>query len=238
MGSDRDYYRILLVSPEAPAAIIHASYRTLLQRLSAQPAAGADPSSAALLAEAYDVLSDPERRAAYDLARDIAAAPDDYSATTVLDPDAARYAAHACLFCGSPHGIDGALDREESCRTCGSPLFPAERHRLEYSGQRMLKRTPKHREIDLYVSWPQGAPYVAEMRDLSLNGMQIAAGAPLQLNQIVKIDSAACAAIARVAHCKRERSGIPGAPERWIVGVEFLTLRFRTTRGAFVSTRA
>ena len=66
------------------------------------------------------------------------------------------------------------------------------------------------------------------MRDLSLNGMQIAAGAPLQLNQIVKIDSAACAAIARVAHCKRERSGIPGAPERWIVGVEFLTLRFRT----------
>ena len=123
----------------------------------------------------------------------------------MLDPDAARYAAHACLFCGSPHGIDGALDREESCRTCGSPPFPAERHRLEYSGQRMLKRTPKHREIDLYVSWPQGA---------------------------------ACAAIARVAHCKRERSGIPGAPERWIVGVEFLTLRFHTTRGAFVSTRA
>ena len=120
MGSDRDYYRILLVSPDAPAAIIHTSYRTLLQRLSAQPAAGADPAQAALLAEAYDVLSDPERRAAYDLARDIAASPDDYSATTVLDPDAARYAAHALPLLRQP-----ARHRRRP-RPRGRPAAPAE----------------------------------------------------------------------------------------------------------------
>jgi hypothetical protein len=239
MSSDRDYYRILHVSPDAPAAIIQTSYRTLLQRLQTRSEPGADTAElAALLTEAYEVLSNPERRVAYDAARDAAASPDDYSATAVLDPDAERYAAHRCLFCGIPHGIDRALDRDDDCGTCASPLFPAERHRLEYSGQRMLKRIPKRREIDLYVSWPQSAPFAAEMRDLSLNGMQIAAGAPLQLNQIVKIDCETCAAVARVAHCKRERTSLTGAGERWLVGVEFLTLRFRKPRGSFVSARA
>jgi hypothetical protein len=236
MSLDRDYYRILLVSPDAPVAIIHSAYRTLLQRLHAQSEGGADTTeAAALLTEAYDTLANPERRAAYDRARDGAASPDDYAATAVLDPDAQRFAAHRCLFCGSAHGIDRALDRDDTCVTCASPLFPAERQRLEYSGQRMLKRIPKLRAIDLYVSWPQAAPFAAEMRDLSLNGMQIAAGAPLQLNQIVKIDCPTCAAVARVAHCKRERGGSAG--ERWLVGIEFLTLRFVSSRGSFVSAR-
>jgi hypothetical protein len=237
MSDDRDYYRILRVSPDAPAAIVHSSYRTLLQRLRTQSDDGADTAaSEALLTEAYAVLSDPERRAAHDLARGLAASPEDYSATAVLDPDAERFAAHRCLFCGNPHGIERALDRDDDCGTCGGPLFPADRHRLEYSGQRMLKRIPKRRAIDLYVSWPQSEPFTAEMRDLSLNGMQIAARAPLQPNQIVKIDCPTCAAIARVAHCTRERAGSDG--EHWLVGVEFLTLRFRSSRGSFVSARA
>jgi hypothetical protein len=75
------------------------------------------------------------------------------------------------------------------------------------------------------------------MRDVSLNGMQFAAAAPLQLNQIVKIDCASCVAVARVAHCERDRSD-SSAPERWLVGVEFLTLRFRSARGTFISARA
>jgi hypothetical protein len=238
MSADPDYYRILRVSPDAPAGVVQTSYRTLLQRLRVQSSRGFDTAQAeAALEAAYRVLSDPQRRAAYDVARDAEASPDDYAATAVLDPDAQRYAAHRCLFCGSPHGIERALDRNDDCRSCASPLFPAERHRLEYSGQRMLKRIPKRREIDLYVSWPQPRPFVAEMRDLSLNGMQIAAGAPLQLNQIVKIDCPTCAATGRVAHCQRERTGVPGAAERWLVGVEFLTLRFRSVRGSFVSAR-
>ena len=101
----------------------------------------------------------------------------------------------------------------------------------------MLRRIPTRRTIDLYVSWPQAAPYVAEMRDISLNGMQFSVGAPLQANQIVKIDCASCAAVARVAHCEREQSDAGGI-ERWLVGVEFLTLRFRSARGTFVSARA
>ncbi len=172
MDADRDYYQILLIVPDAPAAIIEASYRTLKQRLRAKPGSVA---AEALLDEAYRVLSDPEQRAAYDLERDVALSERsaaDFAATAVLDPDAARYAAHRCLFCGTEHGLDHALERDDDCRECASPLFPAERHRLEYSGQRMLRRIPTRRTIDLYVSWPQAAPYFAEMRDISLNGMQ------------------------------------------------------------------
>jgi hypothetical protein len=238
MSPDRDYYRILHVSSDAPAGIVQTSYRTLLQRLRTRSEAGTDAADeAALLTQAYEVLSDPQRRAAYDRAR-LAASPEDYAATAVLDPNAERYAAHRCLFCGNRHGLDRALDHDDHCPTCSSPLYPAERHRLEYSGQRMLKRIPKQREVDLYVGWPQRAPFAVAMRDLSLNGMQIAGGAPLQLNQIVKVECAICAAIARVAHCNRERSGLTGAGERWAVGVEFLTLRFRNSRGTFVSARA
>ena len=237
MDADRDYYQILLVVPDAPAAMIEASYRTLKQRLRAKPGSVA---AEALLDEAYRVLSDPEQRAAYDLDRDVALSQReaaDFAATAVLDPDAARYAAHRCLFCGTEHGLDHALERDDDCRECTSPLYPAERHRLEYSGQRMLRRMPGRRAIDLYVSWPQAAPYAAEMRDISLNGMQFAVGAPLQPNQIVKIDCASCAAVGRVAHCDRDRSDADGVA-RWLVGVEFLTLRFRKSRGTFVSARA
>jgi len=235
MEEDRDYYRVLHVAPEAPAAIIEASYRTLKQRLRARSGSIAEEAS---LDEAYRVLSDPEQRAAFDLVRDVAAeSAADFAATAVLDPDAERYAAHRCLFCGAAHGLERALGRDDDCRECASPLYPAERQRLEYSGQRMLRRTPTRREIDLYVTWPQPAPYAAEMRDISLNGMRFAAAAPLQLNQIVKIDCASCATVARVAHCERDRSDA-SAPERWLVGVEFLTLRFRSARGTFVSARA
>jgi curved DNA-binding protein CbpA len=238
MNVDPDYYRVLLVEPDAPPALIHASFRTLLQRLRNAASPGTHE-QAALLTEAYAVLSDPERRAAYDLARDVARSQRDldFAATAVLDPDAARYAAHSCLFCGTTHGLDRAIERDDDCGECASPLYPAERQRFEPSGKRMLRRIPRRRAIELYVAWPQPAPYAAEMRDLSMNGMQIATAAPLQPNQIVKIACAACAAVARVAHCERETTP-PGTPARWLVGVEFLTLRFASARGTFISARA
>ncbi len=40
-------------------------------------------------------------------------------------------------------------------RPLREPAVPAERHRLEYSGQRMLNRIPKRHAIDVCVTWPQ-----------------------------------------------------------------------------------
>jgi hypothetical protein len=224
MSAPTDYYRILHVQPDAPAAIIHASYRTLVQRAFG---ANRDSDEVALLDRAYAVLGDPQRRTAYDLER---LGQSDAVQEDTVDPAGAP-GSRNCLFCGAPHGLQRVIERDDECGHCASPLFAAERHRFEYSGQRMLSRIPKQHGIDVWVTWPQVAPIRGEMRNLSLNGMSFVAPMRLQPNQVVRIDCSELRALARVAHIERdpERSGAFG------VGVEFLTLRFRQVRGSFVS---
>lgn len=220
MSAPTDYYRILHVHPDAPAAIIHASYRTLLERARA---AGRFASQAAL-DEAYAVLGDPQRRAAYDLER--------LGTATELHDEAVESGfGHHCLFCGTLHALERALQRADECGTCSSPLYPAERHRLEVSGQRMLKRIPKQRGVEIRVTWPQPLPHTGEMRDVSLNGMSFVTAVELALEQIVRIDCTELRALGRVAHVA------PDPVDRLLrrTGVEFLTLKFWQVRGSFVS---
>jgi hypothetical protein len=227
MSAPPDYYRVLHVQPDAPAAIIHASYRTLVQR-----ALGTTRGSeeVALLDAAYAVLGDPQRRASYDLGR--LARPNAHRNDTLDETGAPG--THNCLFCGAVHGLQRVLERDDECGRCASPLFAAERHRFEFSGQRMLHRIPKRHAIDVWVTWPQATPIQAELRDVSLNGMQFAAAVRLQLNQVVRIDCSELRALGRVAHIEQD----PENRQAFSVGVEFLTLRFRQIRGSFVSTEA
>jgi hypothetical protein len=221
MSAPHDYYRILHVQPDAPAAIIHASYRTLLNR------AQGSPSEAALLDEAYAVLGDAARRAAYDTDRAEARVTEATNDTEIGDAGT-----RTCFFCGMPHALKRAIERDDECGRCGSPLCPAERHRLEYSGQRVINRIPKQCPVTISVTWPQQQAISATMRDVSLNGMQFTSDVRLQANQIVRIDCAELRALARVAHVEPNKDS--GAP--WRSGVEFLTLRFRQVRGTFVSS--
>lgn len=232
MSAPPDYYRILHVQPDAPSAVIHAIYRTLLQRLQTS-ATFAGEADAGLIEEAYAVLGDAQRRAAYDAQRRRAAAAAASTSREVhaVDEEADTLVMNVCLFCNAPHALQRRLERDDDCGRCGSPLCPAERHRLEYSGQRMLNRIPKQRQIDIFVTWPQAQPVTGEMRDLSLNGMQFSSAIRLQPNQIVKIVCSELHALGRVAHIKPD----PDAVDRWSTGVEFLTLRFRQVRGSFVS---
>ena len=67
MGANRrNFYRILHVQPEAPGAVITASYRAMMSKLRLHPDLGGDTAGAALINEAYAVLSDPAKRASYD----------------------------------------------------------------------------------------------------------------------------------------------------------------------------
>ena len=61
---DATLYDELEVSPAASTAVIEAAYRRLAR--DAHPDAGGDPQRMAELNTARDVLTDPERRAAYD----------------------------------------------------------------------------------------------------------------------------------------------------------------------------
>ena len=66
MHNRRNFYRVLQVQPDAPHEIIKASYRTLMQKLKAHPDLGGDQWNAAVINEAYAVLSNPGKRAKYD----------------------------------------------------------------------------------------------------------------------------------------------------------------------------
>jgi hypothetical protein len=62
----QDYYEFLQISPNAEPATITRVYRFLASRLHPDNPETGDADKFRLLKEAYDVLSDPERRAKYD----------------------------------------------------------------------------------------------------------------------------------------------------------------------------
>lgn len=66
MDTKQTYYQILGVSRDAPAEIVSAAYRAQMLQLRKHPDLGGDAVEAAIINEAYEVLSDTERRRRYD----------------------------------------------------------------------------------------------------------------------------------------------------------------------------
>jgi hypothetical protein len=197
--------------------MIHTSYQTLVRR-ALRDSPGGD--EIARLDAAYAVLSDPEKRAAYDLER-----------TGRMGARARIGEPGTCLFCAAPHGIEPELKRDDECPRCASPLYPAERHRLEYSGQRILGRIQMRHPISIWTTWHRDTPIAGEMRNLSLNGMAFAANLLFEVNQIVRIDCSELRALGRIAHAEQATTGA----YPFTAGVEFLTLRLPEGGGAFSS---
>jgi curved DNA-binding protein CbpA len=63
----QDYYEILQISPSAEPETIHRVYRLLAQRAHPDNAQTGNEVQFRILTEAYRVLSDPEKRAEYDV---------------------------------------------------------------------------------------------------------------------------------------------------------------------------
>ncbi len=66
MNNRRNYYRMLHLQPDCPDGMIKASYRALMLKLKYHPDLGGDTATAAMINEAYRVLSDPHLRSEYD----------------------------------------------------------------------------------------------------------------------------------------------------------------------------
>lgn len=238
MDDRQDYYRILHVAADAPEEIIKSSYRTLMQRMRQHPDLGGDHEKAALINEAYATLTDPVKRAEYDHRRGSgrhATRPEAQSRRTPMRSadfgETTRIRIGHCLFCETPHEHGVEVPKHALCSSCGSPLCQAEPHNVGEAGVRALNRLQKHQTIAFFTDWPQDRPHSGQSRDISLDGMQFVATEPLSVNQMIKIDCPTCRCVARVAHVQQS-----GA--EWIVGVQFMTLRFEQTQGSFVSARA
>lgn len=245
-SDSRSYYEILHVSREAPLEIIRGSYRTLMQRMKHHPDLGGDAATAALINEAYSVLSNPEKRAEYDARMDVMARvaegfvddgpgsdaprpqPRDEPRVRVLDWS------RQCVFCETPHAYGRNIEIEIACKACESPLSAAELHRMESEGQRAIERVGKRMRVGYYTHWPQSRAYSGYVEDMSLNGLRLVARRDLVEGQCIKIVSDVVEAVAQVTHTLNERRGWS---RRCVAGVSFVTLRFGRSAGGFVSSR-
>lgn len=234
----RNFYEVLHVSPDAPVEIIRGSYRTLMQKLGHHPDLGGDTVTAALINEAYAVLSNAERRAEYDARLDVLAQVAQGVPDCSPPPPAAAKAermldlSRECAFCHAPHNYGNVVEIDTSCQSCRSPLYTAERSRMESGGQRAVERIEKRQKVVYFTHWPQQTGHTGYIEDMSLNGLRLVAKQDLVEGQCIKIVSDVVEAVAQVTHRLYERRGWTN---RCVAGLSFVTLRFGRSVGGFVS---
>ena len=247
---------MLQVQPDAPPEVIKASYRTLMQKLRHHPDLGGDQWNAAVINEAYAVLSNPPKRAAYDVtqphlfknigssARDEGvsappppppepeptrqpeAEPDVIEAT----PPKAAPGAPACPFCGSalPAGGYRHLEWCGRCHATLNPVVPS----ANTTG-RTANRIEHVADMQFVLSWPPKQHYVAKVVDLSPTGMQFVSRQLLRTKQRLLIESATLSAVAVVRRC-----AVSAYAPVYETGVKFITLNMHQRSGTFFSKSA
>jgi hypothetical protein len=184
----RNLYRILHVQPEAPLAVIKASYRALMSSLRAHPDLGGDTARAAEINAAYAVLRDPDRRAAYDQSLPRRAAPAPAPVT--------------CLFCGQPQKAPART--AVRCGSCAAPLTPAPAHGQvpgELIGRRRGTRVALEADASLHLPG-QPRPVPAVLRDVSVTGLSLACLPLLEPGRVIRVTTARFDALARVVDCR------------------------------------
>ncbi len=257
----RDYYALLHVDRNAPVEVIRASYRALMQQLRGHPDLGGDHETAALLNAAYAVLKHPKSRAAYDaeLAFEAerrqdprhphshqAAAADESPSRRWAEPpesslsDTAAWAfnssaavlADPCVFCGLGSGTN-AGDANGICVRCRSPLSLVPRQPGSIDSKRSVHRVAKNARLKVYSHWQDRQAKDGIYMDLSLTGLRFALPERLDPQQLIRVESAICGGVARVAHCVPIENS-----HNYIVGAEFLTVQFKQQRGSLLSVPA
>jgi curved DNA-binding protein CbpA len=233
----RNLYRILHVQPEAPVEVIRASHEALTGIFGAGAGKVADVETLALVNEAWSVLSDPVKRAAYDRSVRLAVhrqgiyeAPAAAGATPVAARSAApakpvappqgkvsaTVIASGCPFCGRP--LPNKIGRDSRCGQCSSPLATvahSERKNKDLLDRRGVSRIDNQLGVTVYVT-PQSGPLPARLKDISMNGASLVASNALQAGQVIRLVTRDFDSLAKVVSARRKE-------EQWIIGVNLLT---------------
>ena len=255
MRNRRNYYRILHVQPDAPAAIVKASYRTLMQKLKAHPDLGGDIANAQLLNEAYAVISNPDKRTHYDNEFHLKSRrketekpahretrpkvkPQDQKASKKL-PVMRRRASLRCKFCNTSQPSVNTqavnaipLHSPAQCINCSSPLSCVEPLNLNASCKRTISRIEREGAIEFFTQWPQATAHRGIITDISPNGLGFKSSTRLKYNTTIKVNSRLLHAVIRVVN-HRQISGTP--TKRYQFGAEFLAVEFPVQQGNFFS---
>lgn len=251
----RNYYRILHVQPEAPGEIIKASYRTLMSKLKMHPDLGGDHELASLVNEAYAVLGDPQRRAAYD--REIGKParrarrggwaeadgqdtrrPSQPGARPTPDPAAAGAAQYAaaydeahCPWCRS--AAPPKVRPDTRCTRCRAPLArppgPGEQA-AELFGRRGASRRPRA-NLAIMQRLDGGAALSVRLRDISLSGIGLVTTATVADGSRVRIQSQDFEAVAVIVGSRCEHG-------EYLLHAQLLSLALARRTGVFVSETA
>ena len=235
MKTNRTYYQILYVHTDAPTKIIQSSYRTLMQQMNAHPDRGGDAAEAALINRAYAVLSDEKKRKAYD--REISRQPE----PVVAAPAAPRAEAvppavgPTCPFCSSEHPHKESIPKNSDCPVCDSPLGLEGQDLVDSSGQRKTRRIGQRTTLSYYVRWPQSKPHTGTTMNVSPRGLMFQTSIEIPVDSILKIDGPRFKAIAQVINCREAGKFLR---PNWQIGVQFITLHFKSSRGTFISDTA
>ena len=237
MSNQKTYYQILHVQPDAPLEVIRSSYRTMMQKLKMHPDLGGCHENAAEVNEAYNILTNPTKRAEYDAslkyASEIQSPQKNQKSKATKSPKQNNQFyrernSDNCTFCNQPHYMGNNIVPDDVCPKCESPLFPATKQTEEICGKRTIQRINKEWSLRFYTAWPHTESFSGKTRNVSLNGMQLITAAQLTENQVIKITSNELFSVARVANCHQMENN-------WRYGLEFLTLRFHQAHGTFVS---
>jgi curved DNA-binding protein CbpA len=226
MKNRRNFYRLLQVQPDAPVEIIRAAFRTLMLKLKHHPDLGGSSVEASDLNEAYEVLADPARRAAYDKGLYLrytkrTEAPDKFPLITIF-----------CPVCKRP--LARKPQAGDRCSTCQSPLQsgkPAE-HRRAY--QRACARIRRNDKVFYNTVWP-GKAQQGWMIDFSPQGMRFRCPERIPPGTVLKIRSQLCDASATVTNAREET--VDGQ-QCYAIGIAFLAVEFVEPKGSILSTSA
>jgi curved DNA-binding protein CbpA len=226
MKNRRNYYRILQVQPDAPTEIIRASYRTLMRELKQHPDLGGSTWDASVLNEAYETLSDPARRAAYD--EELFIRYTKQTGAYTRQPITPVF----CPICKRP--LSRKARPGELCLTCQTPLQSDEPDAVPQGRVRSIERIKKSDPINYYSTWP-GKAEQGRMIDFSPKGMRFICRENLVRETVLKISCSLFEASGTVTNSSEE---IQDGKKCYAVGVCFIAVRFADSRGTFLSTSA
>jgi curved DNA-binding protein CbpA len=234
MGRERrNLYRQLHVQPEAPPEVIKAAWRALMSSLRVHPDLGGDTDQAARLNAAYEVLSDPERRRAYDLSLRRPARSASHQATGPVTAGATGLAGgHACAFC--QRVASSPPQRDSRCAGCGSPLQPAPTRETaagELLGRRQGERFCRAQTVEVRLPGDRRTRS-ARLRDLSFSGLSLLQTEPVAQGSVMRVRSDSFDALVSVVGCRSQPGG-------YAVHARLLTLNLpAAARGVYVDAQA